>query len=44
MLLQVRERLVCRVGPEVIEGCRNHVANLLPRLRRAWHRHVASQR
>ena len=31
MLLQVRERLVCGVGPKVIEGCRNHVANLLPR-------------
>ena len=25
----MRERLVCGVGPEVIEGCRNHRTNLL---------------
>ena len=31
VLLKQRERLVCGVSPEVIEGCRNHVANLLPR-------------
>jgi hypothetical protein len=31
MLLQICERLVCGVGPKVIEGCRNHVANLPPR-------------
>ena len=31
MLLQMCDRFVCGVGPNVIEGCRNHVANLLPR-------------
>ena len=35
VLLQVCKRLVCRVGPKVIEGCRNHVVNLLPRQCRA---------
>jgi hypothetical protein len=31
MLLQMCDSFVCRVGANVIEGCRNHVANLLPR-------------
>ena len=44
VLLQVRERLVCRVGAKVIEGCRNHVANLLPRQCRACRATRASQR
>ena len=34
MLLQESERLVCRVSPDILEGCRNHVAHLMPRLRR----------
>ncbi len=40
VLLQMRERLVCRVGPKVIEGCRNHVANLLPWQCRTWRGHA----
>ena len=44
VLLQVCKRLVCRAGPKVIEGCRNHVANLLPRQCRACRATRASQR
>ena len=34
VFLQMRERLVGGMGPKVLEGCRNHVANLLPRMPR----------
>jgi hypothetical protein len=44
MLLQICKRLVCGVGPKVIEGCGNHVANLPPLQSRAWRCHTSVAR